>query len=46
MSGYLKLLRPEKVSKIAKEIYKALDEKGQQISLARMSVDLLSLQAE
>jgi hypothetical protein len=46
MSGFLKLLRPEKVNKIAKEIYKALEEKGQQVSLAKMSVDLLSLQAE
>jgi arginine repressor len=46
MSGFLKLLRPEKVKKIAKEIYKALEEKGQQVSLAKMSVDLLSLQAE
>lgn len=46
MSGFLKLLRPEKVAKIAKEIYKSLEEKGQQVSIARMSVDLLSLQAE
>lgn len=46
MSGFLKIQRPDKVLKIYKDINKALEEKGQEISVAKITVELLSLQAE
>lgn len=46
MTGYLKIMRPDKVTKIHKDLVKALEEKGQARSLAFLTVEFLSLQAE
>lgn len=46
MSGFLKIMRPDKVTKIYKDIIKAIDEKDMNVSVAKITVELLSLQAE
>jgi hypothetical protein len=46
MSGFLKIQRPDKVQKIYKDITRALEEKGQEVSVSKITVELLSLQAE
>ena len=46
MTGYLKIMRPDKVTKIHKDLVKALEDKGQARSLAFLTVEFLSLQAE
>jgi len=46
MSAYLKIQRPEKVAKIFKAIKAILDEKNMQNTVARVTVELLSLQSE
>ena len=44
MSGYLKIIRPEKAHKIYLEVVSALEAKGMQVSVPSVTVELLSLQ--
>lgn len=46
MSGFLKIQRPEKVAKIYKDLSQAIHEKGMDLSVAKITVELLSMQAE
>lgn len=46
MSGYLKIMRPDKVTKIYKDLTKAIDDKGQSNTIAKLTVEFVSIQAE
>lgn len=46
MSGFLKIMRPDKVAKIYKDLNKAIEEKGKNVSVSKITVELLSMQAE
>ncbi len=46
MSGFLKIMRPDKVAKIYKDITNGINEKDMNISVAKITVELLSMQAE
>ena len=46
MSGFLKITRPDKVTKIYKDLQKAIEAKKMEESVAKLTVELLSLQAE
>ena len=43
MTGFLKIMRPDKVSKIHKDLIKAMEAKGQAGTLAYLTVEFLSL---